>query len=182
MSPRFARRVLRLFGWQVQGEIPESVRKFIIIAAPHTSWWDFPLGLLARAAVGRMIYFLGKAALFKPPLGWIMRRLGGYPVDRTKRTKMVEQVVELYRIHDDFAIALAPEGTRRRVSAFRTGFYYIATGARIPIICVRFDYQQRVVNFGLPFYPTGDKDRDLETLWKHFAGVRGKRPGKGIAA
>ena len=182
MSPRVARYLLGLAGWRVEGEIPKLLRKYIVIAAPHTSWWDFPLGLLARAAIGRHIFFLGKASLFKPPFGWIMRKLGGYPVDRRRSTQMVEQVVALFRSHDDFAIALAPEGTRRKVTGFRTGFYYIAKGAGIPVICVRFDYANRIVTYAPPFYPTMDAEADLAKLWEHFVGVRGKRPGKGIAA
>jgi 1-acyl-sn-glycerol-3-phosphate acyltransferase len=180
MSPSVARFILGIFGWKVEGELPASLRKYIIIAAPHTSWWDFPLGLLARAAIGRHIYFLGKASLFRPPFGWIMRALGGYPVDRSKRSNVVDQVVELYNTHEDFAIALAPEGTRKKVSEFKSGFYHIAKGAGIPIICVKFDYRDRRVIYGQPFFPSDDTEADLKFLWDYFAGVQGKRPDQGI--
>jgi 1-acyl-sn-glycerol-3-phosphate acyltransferase len=181
MSPRVARFILGIFGWKVEGELPASMRKYIIIVAPHTSWWDFPVGLLARAAIGRHIYFLGKASLFNPPFGGLMRWLGGVPVDRTKRNNAVEQVIELYDAHEDFAIALAPEGTRRKVSEFKTGFYYIAKGAGIPIICVQFDYKHRCVLYGKPFYTSNDAEEDLRKLWSYFAGVEGKRAEQGIS-
>ena len=180
MSPGFARKVMRLFGWHVEGDVPLHIRKFVVIAAPHTSWWDFPLGLFARAAIGRKIHFIGKADLFKPPLGWIMRWLGGHPVDRSKRSNFVDQVVSLFNEKEEFAISLAPEGTRKKVHSFKTGFYYIARGAGIPVICAQFDYRNRVVIFSKPFYTTEDAEADLRALWNHFAGVQGKRPNLGI--
>jgi len=176
MSPRFARFILRLFGWRVEGTIPESLKKYVVIAAPHTSWWDFFLGLFGRAAIGRKIVFLGKDSLFKPPLGWVMRSLGGYPVDRSKHTKLVDQVIDLFNQKSEFAISLAPEGTRKKVSEFKTGFYFIAKGAHVPIICVTMDYGHKILSFGPPFYPTTDTEEDLRTLWNYFVGVRGKRP------
>lgn len=180
MARGFARMILRILGWKVVGEIPPSLHKYVVIAAPHTSWWDFPLGVVARAATGRRIYFLGKRSLFKPPFGWVMRWLGGYPVNRSKSGQIVDQVVEMFDNHRDFAIALAPEGTRQKVSAFRTGFYYIAKGAGVPVICAALDFGRRRVVFSAPFFLSPDADADLQKLWNHFAGVRGKRPGKGI--
>ena len=180
MSPALARGVLKLFGWDVEGGIPDALRKYVVIAAPHTSWWDFPLGIFARAATGRRIYFLGKDGLFKPPFGWVMRWLGGYPVDRSRHTNLVHEVISLFDTKDDFAIALAPEGTRKKVEEFKTGFYFIAVGAGVPVICVKMDYGQRNVVFSEPFYPTGNAEQDIRELWNHFHGVQGKRPGKGI--
>lgn len=180
MSPRFANFILRLFGWHVEGTIPLSLKKYVVIAAPHTSWWDFFLGLFGRAAIGRKIVFLGKDSLFKPPLGWVMRWLGGYPVDRSKHTKLVDQVITLFNQKEEFAVSLAPEGTRKKVTEFRSGFYYIARGARVPIICVKMDYGNKKLIFSPPFYPTHDAQWDLNQLWNHFIGVRGKRPQLGI--
>jgi len=180
MSPGIARFILRLFGWRVEGNIPPALSKVVVIAAPHTSWWDFPLGILARAAIGRKIHFLGKASLFKPPWGWLMRWLGGHPVDRTKHSNLVQQVVDLFNQKSDFAIALAPEGTRKKVTEFKSGFYYIARGAQVPIICVRMDYGHRVVSFGTPLDTSENTEEDLRKLWNHFVGVRGKRPEQGI--
>jgi len=176
MSPRFARFIMRLFGWHIEGTIPESLHKYVVIAAPHTSWWDFFVGLLARAAIDRRILFLAKNSLFKPPLGWFMRWLGGYPVDRSKNTKLVDQVITLFNQKSELALSIAPEGTRKRVTEFKTGFYYIARGAKVPIICVRLDYGNKKVTFSPPFYPTENAQEDLRKLWNHFVGVRGKRP------
>ena len=182
MSPGFARFVLKLIGWRVEGTIAPEIRKFIVIAAPHTSWWDFPLGVFARAAIGRKILFLAKESLFKPPFGWLIRAMGGYPVNRSRSSQVVDTVIAIYKRKTDFAISLAPEGTRKQVTSFRSGFYYIAKGAGIPIICAQFDYGNRRVVFSAPFYPGDDPDADLQTLWNHFAGIRGKRPGQGIPA
>jgi 1-acyl-sn-glycerol-3-phosphate acyltransferase len=180
MSRTLARWILRLASWKVEGDIPAHLHKYVIIAAPHTSWTDFFLGLATRKAIGRKIAFLGKQSLFKPPLGWIMRWLGGYPVDRTKPQGLVEQVVAYFDGNAEFAIALAPEGTRRKVSEFRTGFYHIARGAGVPIICAQLDYAKRRVRFAPPFYPSQDSHGDLEKLWNHFTGVSGRKPGLGI--
>lgn len=181
MPMNFARRVLRVFGWKVDGGIPADLAKYVVIAAPHTSAWDFPLGVLARGSIGADIKFIGKKSLFKPPFGWMMRKLGGYPVDRSKRHNFVMSVVDIFEAHDSFAIALAPEGTRRKVSKFKTGFYYIARGAGVPIIFVTFDYKSRIVTFDSnPFYPTADADADLEYIWDYFKGVEGKIPKDSI--
>ncbi len=180
MSPRLARWILRMTGWQIEGDIPSEIRKYVVIAAPHTSWWDFPLGLLARAALGREIHFIGKKSLFRPPLGWFMRWLGGVPADRSISRNLVDQVVEIFNARDAFAIALAPEGTRAPVRQFRTGFYYIARGAGVPVICATLDYFHKTVTFSTPFYPTDDPAADLKSLWDHFRGVPGKVPEKGI--
>jgi 1-acyl-sn-glycerol-3-phosphate acyltransferase len=169
-----------MFGWRVEGTIPETLKKYIVIAAPHTSWWDFFLGLLSRSVIRRKVHFLGKNSLFQPPLGWIMRALGGYPVDRSKHTKLVDQVIEMFRTKDAFAIALAPEGTRKKVQEFKTGFYFIARGAGVPIICATLDYGHKKVSFAPPFYPTEDTTSDLRTIWNHFVGVRGKHPSNSI--
>ena len=174
--------ILKLFGWRVEGYIPDDIKKFVIIAAPHTSAWDFPIGVFARAAIGRPnIKFVGKKSLFKPPLGWLMRALGGYPVDRSKSQNMVEAVVDIFDQHEEFAINFAPEGTRKRVDKFRTGFYYIAKGAGIPILLVKFDYGTKTVTFDPePFYPTEDSEADLKYLWNYFAGIPGKYPEMSI--
>lgn len=173
-----------LFGWSVEGDIPDEYRKFVIIAAPHTSAWDFPLGVLARSAIGRTdIKYVGKKSLFKPPLGWLMRKLGGYPVDRSTSNNLVDAIVDIFNRHEEFAINLAPEGTRKRVDRFRTGFYYIAKGAGVPIFMVKFDYGQKVICFDpIPFWPTDDAQKDLDYLWNYFAGIPGKYPELSVHA
>lgn len=173
---------MKLLGWEVRGSIPEDIKKFVIIAAPHTSAWDFPLGVLARAYIGRQdIKFVGKKSLFKGPQGWLMRALGGYPVDRSVSQNFVESVVQIFDAHDAFAVALAPEGTRKKVERFKTGFYYIAKGAQVPIFMVTFDYEDKRVTYDpVPFYPTEDAEKDLAYLWNYYVGVKGKIPEWGI--
>jgi len=173
--------ILNLFGWKVEGGIPPELKKYVVIAAPHTSALDFPLGLFARGSLGEDIKYIGKKSLFKQPFGGLMRKLGGYPVDRSKSQNFVQSVVDIFDRHDRFAIALAPEGTRKKVDKFRTGFYYIAKGARIPIIFVTFDYATRVVTFDPePFYPTEDAEADLKYIWQYYKGVQGRNPESGI--
>lgn len=109
-----------------------------------------------------------------------MRWLGGHPVDRSKHSHLVGQVVALFNQKEDFAISLAPEGTRKKVTEFKSGFYYIAKGAQVPVICVKMDYAHRTVTFSPPFYPTENAQEDLRNLWNHFLGVQGKRPELGI--
>ena len=174
--------MLKIFGWKVTGSIPADLKKYVVIAAPHTSAVDFPIGVWARSAIGRDIKYLGKKSLFKPPLGWLMRKLGGYPVDRSGNQNLVAQVVELFNSKDAFAIALSPEGTRRKVDRLRTGFYHIAVGAKVPIVLVTFDYDARIVHFNPePFYPTGDKEEDLKFIWDYYKGVKGKVPEYSIS-
>ena len=172
-----ARRILGLFGWKVEGYIPDEIKKCVVIAVPHTSAWDFPLGLFARAAIGKDIKYVGKKSLFKPPLGWIMRALGGYPVDRSTSQNFVASVIQIFDSQDEFMLTLAPEGTRKKVEKFKTGFYYIALGAKVPLILVKFDYAEKAIKFDpVAFVPTGDVEADMAYLWDYFKGVKGKVP------
>ncbi len=175
MKPNFSTFMLRLFGWKITGTLP-AVPQYIVIVVPHTSWVDFPIGLLTRASLEQNIRFAGKNSLFKPPFGWIFRMLGGYPVDRSKRNNLVDAIVDIFQKEADFKLAIAPEGTRKRVSELKTGFYYIAKGAGVPIILCKFDYEHKEVNFSAPFHPTDDKDADFEFIYQHFRGVKGKIP------
>jgi len=168
--------ILRLLDWSIEGEIPVGLKKYLLAVVPHTSNWDFPLGLLVRAKLGRSVQFIGKHTLFKPPHGFIFRWLGGYPVDRSKSTNYVDSVVNIFNQHETFAICLAPEGTRKKVDKLRTGFYFIAKKADIPIILVRFDYGTKVISFSEPFYTTDDTAADFEYIHDYFRGAVGKIP------
>lgn len=151
-----------------------------MIAAPHTSAMDFFLGIVTRTAIGRKISFLAKKSLFRPPVGWLMRWLGGIPVDRSSGKQVVGQVVDQYRARETFSVALAPEGTRKKVHRLKTGFYHIARGANVPIIMARLNYGDKVVEFSQPLYPGTDMKADLQFVLEHFKGVRGYHPSKGI--
>ena len=138
-----------LFGWKIKGSFPEELKKYIIAVAPHTSNWDFPVGLAARSILRiQKARFLGKSQLFTPAYGWFFRALGGYPVERSSSHDMVDQVVTIFNSHEEFILALAPEGTRKKVEKFRTGFYYIAKKANVPIIPVGFDFANKEVVVG----------------------------------
>jgi 1-acyl-sn-glycerol-3-phosphate acyltransferase len=171
------RFVFKLIGWKTQGSFPTDIKKFIVAVAPHTSNWDFVIGVLARSVLNlQKAKFLGKDSLFKPPFGWLFRTMGGYPVNRSKKNDMVEQVVAIFNRHDEFYLGLAPEGTRKKVDKLRTGFYYIAKKANVPIIPVGFDFSKKAVIVGKPFYPTDDFDDDMGQLLHFYRQIKGKNP------
>ncbi len=167
-------------GWRSVGDFPAGLKKYVVIVAPHTSGWDFVIGVLFRSAL-RMehAHYLGKAELFKPPFGFLFRWLGGYPVDRSSRHNMVEQVVNIFQQHDEFVLALSPEGTRQRVDRLRTGFYNIARQAKVPIVMVGFDYQRKLVLIDKPFDVTTE-EVDMKRILDFFRPVRGKFPEKDL--
>ncbi|MEL7117810.1 MAG: lysophospholipid acyltransferase family protein [Bacteroidota bacterium] len=178
ISTGFSKWLLNLLGWKITGRYPEEIKKFIIIVLPHTSNWDFPLGLLVRKALKQDIKYLGKSSLFKPPFGWIFKSLGGYPVFRDKRTKFVDAVIDIFKKEEELVITVAPEGTRSKVEKLKTGFYYMALGANIPVCLVKFDYGNKEVDFGKLLYPSGNIEEDLAIIHDHYRGVKGKRPEK----
>ena len=165
----------KILGWKFVGELP-TLDKYIIIVAPHTSNVDFLLGVLVRSALGMQINYIGKHSLFKPPHGWIFRALGGAPVDRRKKQDTVKQVAKLFREREVFRLALSPEGTRKKVDKWRTGFYYMALEAQVPIVMVAFDYGQKEVRFSDPHYPSGDIESDMILIRRFFEGAVGKGP------
>ncbi|NOT36368.1 MAG: acyltransferase [Saprospiraceae bacterium] len=170
--------VLRILGWKSIGHKKlDQYPKFILIVAPHTSNWDFPLGLLLRKSCSlEYVKYLGKDSLFRPPLGWLFRALGGFPVDRSKSNNMVNSIIELFNSKDRFAIVMSPEGTRKKVEHFRTGFYYIAKGANIPIIPCMFDYAKKECRYMDPFYCTNNTEQDILNIENKFRGIQGKNP------
>ena len=153
-----------LFGWKIIGEMPSDLKKYIIITAPHTSNWDFVIGLCVRNILGFKSYFLGKKSLFRWPLGWFFRKLGGYPVDRSQRNNLVDQVVEIFNSSNEFVIALAPEGTRKHVTEWKTGFYYISLKARVPIVRTKIDIKNKTVTVYSPFWPIGILETDMARI------------------
>lgn len=164
------RSLLALARWRVEGTLPDLPR-FVIIAAPHSSNWDFVLGVLVLFALRLDVRWIGKREIFRWPLGPFMHRLGGIPVDRDNPRGAVEDLVQLVAGRERFVIALAPEGTRKRVERWKTGFYRIATGAGIPIVPAYFDYARRAIGFGPLFEPTGDVERDVAALRRFYAEI-----------
>ena len=165
--------IFRVLDWKMIGSLPD-LNKFILIVAPHTSNWDFPLGLLARGIMDRQIRYLGKKELFRPPFGWIFRALGGYPVNRHKSQSMVDRVAEIFDEKDTFVLALAPEGTRSQVAIWRTGFYHIAVKAQVPIVMVGLDYSKREIRVLGLFNPTGNIETDMPVIQEQFRDCRGR--------
>lgn len=172
--------LLRLWGFRLVGDPGNDLPHRIFVVMPHTSNWDFPLGLLVRSAGGINVKFVGKASLFKPPWGFIFRWLGGYPIDRSRSHRYVDSVANLFSTYPELAIAIAPEGTRRKVDRLKTGFYHIALKAKVPLILTKFDFENKMVEFSPPFYPTSDIEADYALIFDYFRGVRGKNPELGF--
>ena len=177
MSPATARFFLRLNNMRVvdrnDGDWPA---KCVVPTGPHTSNRDFPYGVYSRAAVGQYIQFVAKDSLFKFPLGPILRWLGGVPVVRSRRTNFVDAVAQIFRERESFKLCIAMEGTRTKVDRFKTGFYFIALQAEVPMVFAKFDFGNRVIEFSKPFYPTGDIRADFDVIYRHFDGVKGLVP------
>ena len=172
-----SRVLLRLFGWRVLGVFPD-VAQCVLIVAPHTSNWDFVFGLGAKWALGLRVRFIGKHSLFRFPLGVFMRRVGGIPVDRHSAEGFAERVAKEFESGAPLWLVVAPEGTRRRVTRWKTGFHRIAVAADVPILPIALDYQARAVR-ALPLYtPSGDYARDLRALAAHFAPAMACQPAK----
>ena len=159
-------------GWRITGEMP-NLPKLVVIVAPHTSNWDFVVGIAAKLALGLRVGFLGKDSLFVGPLGWVMRALGGRPVDRSSSHDVVKEMIREFALADRLVLGLAPEGTRKRVERWRTGFYHIAHGAAVPIVPVALNFGARAVQIREPFVTTGDVERDVAALQQVFVGVQG---------
>jgi 1-acyl-sn-glycerol-3-phosphate acyltransferase len=163
-----ARFAFRLWGWRFAGSFPD-VPKAIVVVAPHTTNWDFPVGVLTLFALGMRVGFLGKHTLFRWPLRPLMLWLDGVPVRRNSGSGTVAKLVETMRQRETLLLAVAPEGTRRAVSEWRMGFAHVAVGAGVPVVPVTFDWARRVVAFGPAFTLTGDLADDERTLRAWFA-------------
>ena len=166
-----------IIGWKIKGNLTLSknrIKKAIIIAAPHTHWLDLFLGILIRGSIGFKSNFIAKKELFFFPLNIFLKLIGGVPVNRSKKNNTVNEIVNIYNNKEEFIISLAPEGTRKKVSKFKTGFYYIAKEANIPIIMITMDYSNKQSLISNEFYPTRNSKNDLSFIENFFDGVEGK--------
>lgn len=168
------RTALALAGWRIEGEIPDRP-KLVAIVAPHTSNWDFVLGISAVFALGLSVRFLGKHTLFYPPLGWLMRWFGGTPVVRETPQGAVAQAVAMIEAEPAVFLGIAPAGTRTRDMPWRSGFYHIAHAARVPILPAAFDGGSRAIRLLPVFETSGDYEADLPRLMALYEGIRGVR-------
>lgn len=172
----FAAGVLRCTGWQVVGSLP-SQSKYVLIGAPHTSNWDFLLMLLAVLKIRMDVHWLGKSSLFSGPFSGFMQWLGGIPVDRSKSNNLVAQLVDTFTRRDELVVVIPPEGTRAKVDKWKSGFYYVALGANVPILLGFVDFSRKQLGFGPLFYPTGDYNLDLIEIQKFYADKVGIHAG-----
>ena len=164
-----------LLGWKVEGRAPSS-DKAVMIAVPHTSNWDFIFMVMVSFQVHQKIYWMGKDTLFKGWKGSVLRWFGGVPVNRRSRNNLVDQMVETINQSSSLILTIPPEGTRGHVTHWKSGFYHIAAGANVPIVCSFLDYGRKVGGVGLSLMPTGDIDKDLEEIKSFYKGMTGKRP------
>lgn len=165
------------FGFRVSR--PENAfvsKRKIFVVAPHTSNWDWPVGVLLRAAIGLKVQWVGKHTLFKPPFGWFFRWMGGIPVDRTKSNNFVDATAETLKNMDEVSLALAPEGTRKYTDEWKSGFYWLAKKANLDIIPVKFDWKNHVADFGPVFKMTDNPEKDINDIKEYFRGTLGKIP------
>ncbi|MEI7758368.1 MAG: 1-acyl-sn-glycerol-3-phosphate acyltransferase [Bacteroidota bacterium] len=172
----------RLIGWKIRVPFPINTPKAVIIVAPHTCVDDLFIGLAARSILRlKSLQFFGKQELFKGPTGFLLRHFGGHPVDRFSKKNMVDQAVDLFNENSEFLLALSPEGTRKKVERLRTGFYYIAHKANVPIVMVAFDFANKEIRIEDPFFTSNDEAADFKKIIHYFATVKGKYPELGLS-
>ncbi|GAB4578749.1 MAG: lysophospholipid acyltransferase family protein [Anaerolineales bacterium] len=173
----FAKSMLNLIGWQIDTIYPTE-KKYVLVAAFHTSNWDLPIGLLFSMTTGIQFNFLAKDEAFRWPMGGIMRWLGGVPVNRRAKTNIVEQIAEEFAQHEHLIIAITPEGTRKKSAYWKTGFYYIALAAKVPIALGFLDYSKKQMGIGKMLIPSGNLEADLDIIREFYADKKGKYPSE----
>lgn len=174
-----ARGLMRLTGWRSAGMTPEQIAvhpKYILIAAPHTSNWDFPVTLMVCFDLRLRVYWMAKASLFAWPIGWLSRWLGGIPIDRSAKNNTVSNTIAAFGTRERLAIIVAPEGTRGKVTHWKTGFYHMAHGAGVPIALAYLDFKNKTGGIGGMFHTTGDIAADMVHIQKFYSGITGKNP------
>ncbi len=167
----------RMAGWRTIGQLPD-LPKFVLIGAPHTSNWDFVMFLWGLAALRFSPRWLAKHTLFAWPIGLLWRALGGIPVDRSARLNVVEQAIEWFRKSDRLILVVSPEGTRRKSNGWKSGFYYIARGAGVPVVGAALDFSRRTLTISAPVILSGDTEADLAVFRGFFATAQGLRPSQ----
>lgn len=171
----------RLMGWKIVGSINTDIKKCVMMVMPHTSAHDFYLGIFTRGITGLEMNWVGKKELFRFPFGFYFRYMGGEPLDRSGGLNKVDSIAAIFQRKEIFRLAVAPEGTRKKVTELKTGFYYIALKANVPIVPIAFDFGKKEVKLGNPLSPSGAIENDIAILKNHFIGVKGKNPQKGYS-
>ncbi len=168
--------IVKLIGWKVTGEVPENVKKYIVIMAPHTSNWDFFLGWLGFGSLGLKSRYLIKKEAFFFPLGPIVRWIGGIPVDRGRNNNVVLEVGELFKQNENLILTLTPEGTRSLNRNWKRGFYYMALHAKVPVMLGFLDYKEKKGGFGPLVYITGDFEKDMAVIESFYKTKTARHP------
>jgi 1-acyl-sn-glycerol-3-phosphate acyltransferase len=168
--------VLWVQGWHREGQTPDNVPKYVVVGAPHTSWYDAVFALAIAFVYRIKIFWLAKASAFRWPFRSLLLWLGGIPVDRAGGQDMVSQAIHQFQVNDRLIIVLTPEGTRKRVDAWKSGFYHIAMGANVPILLAFNDYLSRKIGFGPLITLTGDQDADMKKIAEFYADKKGRHP------
>jgi 1-acyl-sn-glycerol-3-phosphate acyltransferase len=169
--------VLKMTGWKITGQLPANGRACVMIAAPHTSNWDLPYMLMVAFTLRLNVYWMGKEQIFKPPFRSVMMWLGGIPVRRESANNLVAaSVTALQEADGPLQLVVTPEGTRSKARYWKTGFYYIALGAKVPIVMAYMDYTRKESGLGPVFEPTGDIEADMVAIKAFYAPFKGKNP------
>ncbi len=174
----FSKFILKLFGWKMMGDMPLGLKKVVLIEAPHTSNWDYLVGMLCISSKGVKVNVVIKKELFFWPLGALLKMLGGIPLDRSAQSNKVEALADLFKSYDELYLSITPEGTRSLVTNWKKGFYYIALKAEVPILLTAIDYRKKTGYIGPLIYPSGDYERDLSKIQEFYKGMSAKFPEK----
>lgn len=172
--------IFRVLGWKVEGQIPSGMKKYIVVAAPHTSNWDFFYAFLYFNILDIKINFFMKREWFFFPVGLFLKSVGGVPVDRSKKEDLISKIAEKFEYFDELALFVTPEGTRGYNPNWKTGFYRIAQKANVPIVLGYLDYSEKVAGVSPVFKTTGDLEKDIKSIKDFYRNIKGKFPEKGI--
>lgn len=177
LRQRIAQYLLKLCGWSVETTAPQ-VPKYVLVVAPHTSNWDFPYGYLGKMALGLHLHWVGKHTLFRWPFGRLARWLGGIPVDRRARHNAIQQLAAVFERRQRLVLAITPEGTRSYTKGWKSGFYYTALAAKVPLALAYINYSRKTMGIDTPFHPSGDIDADMQRIRAFYTNKVGRYPEK----
>lgn len=177
---KFAMWLIGVFGWKIDKHTPEGVNKCVVVMGPHTSNWDFVIGKIAFMHYKVNAKFLIKKELFFPPFGWLLKAMGGIPVDRKKKNNMTEMASRYFQENEKIYMVFTPEGTRSYNDNWKKGFYYIAQTAKVPIYIGYIDYKRKIGGFHSLFEPTGNVDKDIKHIKEVLSQFSGRFPENGI--
>jgi len=175
---KFAQFILKLFGWEINGNFPTQYKKLVILEAPHTSNLDYFIGMMCIYASGVKVNVIIKKEAFFWPFAGLLKKAGGIPIDRKGTTSKVDAIANLFKTHESLNLAITPEGTRSLAKKWKKGYYYIALKANVPILLASIDYKKKAGHFGSVIIPSGDYDKDFVKIEEYYKGLTAKHPEK----